>query len=274
MSSNESSEDDLEVFFNEDYSERLEAVTHNDDDELLNEEIDQFWASEEDEDEEQAFTNKEDADENLDEFPTSIDDTLQESDDDGEDDNDEEFPELDDGEIREARQASLDKFASSLRSICERYDRPFEDGDEIDIMSLQLIVDRGYLRNASHCSVFGEGIDEQLVNMIEKRQVIRSMERCKRCHERFDQQQGTIYCYKCKEELRERRSLMSWTTTITSSSTPPLIILPTAYSSPIRSYSLSSESSLHHYDREQQQREPLSSPSQLSGKKPMCMCSS
>jgi hypothetical protein len=254
MSSNELSGDEFEIFFDEDYSERCSKGSNDEnEDELLNEEIDRFWASEDEEEEEEDF----------DDFSTSIDEeeTLLVE-------NNEEFPELDEGEIREARQASLDKFASSLRSICERYDRPFEDGDEIDMMSLQVIVDRGYLRNASHCSVFGKGIDEQLVKMIEKRQVIHhTTERCKRCHERFDDQQGTIYCDKCKEELRERRSLMSWMTTSTTTPT----ILPTAYSSPIRSYSVSSESSFL-YQRQQQgggegeQREPLSSPSQLSGK--------
>jgi hypothetical protein len=127
----------------------------------------------------------------------------------------EELPEMNEEDILEARRASVTKFTSTLHSICERYNRPFEDGDEIDIMSLQLIVDRGYLRSASHQSVFGKGVDGQLVDMIERRQVTCWIERCKRCRIRIDHEEN-VYCQKCKQELRERRSFVSFSSPIKS----------------------------------------------------------
>ena len=159
----------------------------------------------------------------------------------------EELPEMNEEDIFKAREVSLAKFTSSLQSICERYNRPFEDGDEIDIMSLQLIVDKGYLRNTSHRSIFGRGIDEQLVNMIENRQITRwTDDKCRRCQTFLNHHLSNVYCQNCKDDLKERKSLML------PSSSPMLM----TYSSPIRISSQSTESS----------QQFLSSPSQLSGK--------
>jgi hypothetical protein len=116
------------------------------------------------------------------------------------------FPELEEEDILEARKASRLKLVSTLESICERYNQAFEDGDEIDMMSLQVIVDKGYLRHTSHSSVFGRGIDSQLMDMIEKRKVPLYNARCKRC--RIHMEMTAIYCPACKQELQERRSLM------------------------------------------------------------------
>jgi hypothetical protein len=124
-------------------------------------------------------------------------------------DNDDKWSNMDENMISSARKQSQIKFHAVLESICERYNKPF-DGDEIDINSLELVVDKGYLRRSSQQNLFGRGIDVELINMIENGPISHlSSSHCKRCEKILQEGELISYCQLCQKELQTKKDFFS-----------------------------------------------------------------
>ena len=64
-----------------------------------------------------------------------------------------------------ARAHNLARLQSRLERICAKYDHPFEESDVIDLESLDIVVDNGFLRR-SQDAIFGEGFKKKFLHTL------------------------------------------------------------------------------------------------------------